>query len=151
MKPMYKLVTSSNPVKSGLSLANSHCVMVNRASDGSYQLSDSKLGDDSPVWALSQGQFRELCRVLSYHIAVLAGMLYDGPVMIALPDGSSCAFLYGPDPEVSHVRSGKPWVTCLLSTSTESMAFSLEELSALTWGYMNGQFPEGEPVRQVAA
>jgi hypothetical protein len=136
----FQPVAADVSVKGGLSMTNGNCFMVVCLGD-SYEITDSKLGDYSPVWQLSVDQFHILGRFLSTEIS-WAG----NPVECNLRGG--LVYTQTPLPERIGSRPGGNLFECAL-TDFDSMRFTFDELTAFTWGYYYGQFPVGQPARQL--
>jgi hypothetical protein len=135
MAKSYQLVpvADGSQVKGGLSHANGNCVMVER-SDNSYVITDSKLGIASPRWALSDEQFRRFGQLLARW---LSWVDVKGEETADLGNGM-----------VLTVRCTAPGYVFSL-TGCSDLAFSVAEYRAFCWGYVNGQFRSGVPVRRL--
>ncbi len=132
----YQLVTKADDssVKGGLSHANGNCIMVTRLTDGSYTVTDSKLGAASPVWPLSANQFHRLGQLI---IRWLNWVIVDGIKTAELSDGL-----------VFTVRSTSAGYVFSL-TGQPDLIFDAEEYRAFCWGHMFGQFPLNKPVKTL--
>jgi len=127
-------------VKGGLSMTNGNCLMVVRLGDV-FEITDSKLGDYSPVWHLSVSQFRVFGRFLSEDMSWVGN-----PAEYDL--GGGCVYTQTPSGKRIGDRPGGNLFECVL-TGFESMRFTFDELAAFAWGYHYGQFPLGEPARAL--
>jgi hypothetical protein len=139
---VYKLQSADSgvSVKGGLSMTNGNCLMVVRLGD-IFEITDSKLGDYSPVWQLSVSQFRVFGRLLSEDISWVGN-----PVEYDL--GGGCVYTQTPLAKRIGDRPGGGLFECVL-TGFDSMRFTFDELTAFAWGYHYGQFPLCEPARQL--
>jgi hypothetical protein len=134
-------VTDGTGAKGGLSHANGNCLVVIRIEDGAWEITDSKLGDESPVWSLSSNQFHALGRAFVREIGwPVRSLRYD------LGNG----LVYTQTPLAEHARPGfnSSLYECAL-TGFESMRFTFDELQAFNWGYFHGQFPVDGSVRRM--
>lgn len=135
MRKCYRLdpVADGHPAKGGLSHANGNCVLVTR-STGGYVVTDSKLGAASPAWTLSGDQFHRLGELVAQwlswvDVAPRSADLGGGAVLSVRRD------------------AGTGYVFSL--TGHADLVFSAAEYRAFCWGYRNGQFPPGAPVRRL--
>lgn len=138
----FRDVITGTEVKGGLSHANGNCIMVTRVADGSYQITDSKLGDASPVWQLSSAQFHALGRALY----AARGTWVITPLEFHLGDGLT----YTQVPNQKQSADGRLFYEykCTLGTA-ETMWFTFTEVNAFNWGYFHGQFPVDGPVQRM--
>jgi hypothetical protein len=134
-------VNNGSATKGGLSHANGNCLMVTRTDDDRWEITDSKLGDESPTWSLSSDQFHALGRAFVCEIGWPARSLrYD------LGDG--LVYTQTALPNLERPGFNPNMYECEL-TGFEPMRFTFSEMQAFQWGYFNGQFPQNGPVQQL--
>lgn len=128
-------------VKGGLSHVNGNCRVVTKAEGDVWEITDSKLGEASPVWRLNSEQFHKLgCSFLDER-----GWM-DRTLEYSL--GGGLTYTQTPLPNTARPGFMPDTFRCEL-TGFEPMEFTFSELQAFQWGYFNGQFPVDGPVREM--